>query len=95
MQSEVLGQLKKVADTFTSKIEALLTDKGANNRIKAYEVVKRLKLSNTVLRAVKEALRDEFNVQDVLEFDEKRNIEGLARWCDELGGGGGGGRVAE
>jgi len=47
---------------FISKIKALLTNKSANNKIKAYKVVKKLKLSNTILCAVKKAFKNKFNV---------------------------------
>jgi len=47
---------------FISKIKALLTNKSANNKIKAYKVIKRLKLSNTIFYIVKKAFKNKFNI---------------------------------
>ncbi|KAI1439208.1 hypothetical protein GGR50DRAFT_7901 [Xylaria sp. CBS 124048] len=66
------------------RLESMLV-KRADQKLKAYYAIRRLKLGKDVEKAVKKALENELNVVDVLAFEAEKDERGLREWCLEIG----------
>ncbi|KAI1822040.1 hypothetical protein F4861DRAFT_422564 [Xylaria intraflava] len=75
---------QEASNSTMDRLEAMLT-KRADQKLKAYAAIRRLKLGKDVERAAKKALENELNVVDVLEFEAEKDEEGLREWCLEIG----------